>query len=419
MNANDNLERGIADVYEREAPKRAPDWVLASALDAIEVTPQRRVLVPAPWRFTDMNTFAKVAIAAVIVLAIGAVGLSVLMPRSSSSVGNQPSASPSPATSADPSAPPPLSSTFTSTMHGISTSYPTGWQVAPATQPWLPGGNLDFMSTASDHLYDGTLQDHLFLSLASQPLGGKTGAAWTTDLIADPEQDCPSGLAYPVTVDGADGLLCGGLAAVSTGDRGYAIRLYTSGDEPSVSRSYDDTWFKSVLATVQLRPENALTPSSPPPLGGTFTSQRNGISIQYPTGWATAPATAPWTGGGVSFPAPDLDYTYDGGLSPGDLFFALASMPLSGKGGETWARELLADPEQECAPGTAEPLTVDGANGLLCGQEVAVWSGDRGYFIRLFTSDAVKNPSYDDAWFRSVIATVQLQPENAVDTPAS
>jgi hypothetical protein len=51
MNANDNLERGIADVYEREAPKRAPDWVLAKTLETIESTPQRRVLIRAPWRF--------------------------------------------------------------------------------------------------------------------------------------------------------------------------------------------------------------------------------------------------------------------------------------------------------------------------------------------------------------------------------
>jgi hypothetical protein len=36
MNANDSLERGIADVYEREAPQRAPDWVLATALETIE-----------------------------------------------------------------------------------------------------------------------------------------------------------------------------------------------------------------------------------------------------------------------------------------------------------------------------------------------------------------------------------------------
>src|SRR6478752_3105927 len=90
MNANDNLERGIADVYHAEAPHRAPDWVLANALETIESTPQRRVLIRVPWRFPDMNnTFAKVAIAAVAVLAIGVVGLNLLRPSASSGVGAQ------------------------------------------------------------------------------------------------------------------------------------------------------------------------------------------------------------------------------------------------------------------------------------------------------------------------------------------
>ena len=121
MTADDSLEREIADVYERDAPRRAPDWVLASVLDAIDDTPQRRVLIPAPWRFLDMNTVAKVAIAAVAVLAIGALGLNALSPRTSSGVGPaSPSPSPSASPSADPSAPPPLSATFTSTVHGYS-----------------------------------------------------------------------------------------------------------------------------------------------------------------------------------------------------------------------------------------------------------------------------------------------------------
>jgi len=97
MNANDNLERGIADVYHAEAPHRAPDWVLANALETIESTPQRRVLIRVPWRFPDMNnTFAKVAIAAVVVLAIGVVGLNLLRPSASSGVGAQPPPAPQP-----------------------------------------------------------------------------------------------------------------------------------------------------------------------------------------------------------------------------------------------------------------------------------------------------------------------------------
>ena len=194
MNANDNLERGIADVYEREAPKRAPDWVLAKTLETIESTPQRRVLIRAPWRFPPMNTVAKVAIAAVAVLAIGVVGLNMLSPRGSSGVGAQPSASrspspsPSPSPSASPSAsgassvPPSLTSTFASTMHGLSTNYPEGWKTAPATQP-APRPGLDFLSKDVDYIYDGQYKADLFLAMASQPLGGKTPETWITDFL--------------------------------------------------------------------------------------------------------------------------------------------------------------------------------------------------------------------------------------------
>ena len=80
MTANDNLERRIADHYAAEATPRAPDWLLRSTLEAIDVTPQRRVLMRVPWRDPHMNNFAKVAIAAVVVIAVGAVGLSLLRP---------------------------------------------------------------------------------------------------------------------------------------------------------------------------------------------------------------------------------------------------------------------------------------------------------------------------------------------------
>jgi len=261
MTADDSLERGIADVYERDAPRRAPDWVLASVLDAIDETPQRRGLIPAPWRFRPMNTFAKAAIAAVVVIAIGAVGLSMLGPRSSSNVGSAPSASPSPALSPspspDPSAPPPLSSTFTSTMHGISLSYPAGWKVSRATKIWT-GGGLNWPSPDIDYTSDGTLTSDLFIATASQPLGGKAGETWVSDFFRDPESDCPGGPTEQITVDGANGSLCGTVAAFSVGNRGYFIRLYTSGDEPWLGTTYDSAWFKGLLKTVQLRPQDAI-----------------------------------------------------------------------------------------------------------------------------------------------------------------
>lgn len=261
MNANDSLERGIADVYEREAPPRAPDWVLASVLDAIDTTPQRRVLIPAPWRFRHMNTFAKAAIAAVVVIAIGAVGLTMFSPRNSS-VGGQPSASPSasPSISPDPSAPPPLSETFTSSINGISLSYPAGWETQAATEPWA-GGGVNFREPQADVVYDRSLTDHLFLLIASRPLGAQSPEAWIDSIRDDPDGGCAD--PQTVAVDGADARLCSSFAYTSAGGRAYMIRLYTSGDEPWLADTYDASWFKSVLETVRLRPDDAVdTPSS-------------------------------------------------------------------------------------------------------------------------------------------------------------
>ena len=77
----------------------------------------------------------------------------------------------------------------------------------------------------------------------------------------------------------------------------------------------------------------------------------------------------------------------------------------------------------EC-PAT-EPIAVDGATGLIaaegCDDMVAVTTAGRGYWIILRTSDddPAAVASYDRAWFEEVLATVQLQPEDAVDVAPS
>jgi hypothetical protein len=273
MNANDSLERRLTDFYESEGPPRAPDWVLRSALQTIDDTPQRRVIIRVPWRSTNMKTFAKVAIAAVVVIAVGAVGLSVLRPPSSSNVGGQPTASPSPSPSLtigpSPSSSvtvPALTETFTSERNGFSISYPTGWVTRPATDPWTTG-YPDFASTGGDIIYDPVLEHNLWIMIASQPLAGKSATQWLDDLLAGlgPADIChaPS---EPVTIDGTQGRLCGASAATSAGDRGYLIWLYTSGDDPAAVAGYDQAYFNDILATLQLRPEDAVdTPASPSP----------------------------------------------------------------------------------------------------------------------------------------------------------
>jgi hypothetical protein len=272
MNANDSLERRITDFYEREATPRAPDWVLATALETIDTTRQRRVLLPALRRFPEMNSFAKLAIAAVAVIAVGLVGWSMFGPRTPSGVGGQPSASPSPSPSPTPTfgatvipePAPPLTETFTSERHGFSMSYPAGWEAIHATAPSTSAFPA-FGAADGDFMHHPTLDDHLFIGAASRRLQGEDAAQWPTDtldaLAAADECQLPL---EPITIDGSAGQRCGTIAATSAGDRGYVFALYASGDDPDAVAAYDDAFFRAVLATAQLTPETADdTPASP------------------------------------------------------------------------------------------------------------------------------------------------------------
>jgi hypothetical protein len=270
MNANDNLERRLADFYESESPPRAPDWVLRSALQAIDDTPQRRVVIRVPWRFPNMNTFAKVAIAAVVVIAVGALGLSLLGPPSSSNVGGQPTASPSPSPSPTfgatiiPESPPALTETFTSERHGFSISYPTGWVPRPATDPWTTDFP-DFSQTTGDVIYDPVLESNLWIMVASQPLSGRSAAQWVDDTMTGfNSADFCGPPSEPITIDGSQGQLCDSAAAVVSGDRGYVIKLYTSDDDPAAVAGFDQDYFNEVLSTLRLQPEDAVDTAPSP-----------------------------------------------------------------------------------------------------------------------------------------------------------
>lgn len=270
MSANDDLERRVADFYATEDPGRAPDWLLESALGTIDNTHQRRVLIRVPWRISPMNIYAKLVVAAVVVIAVGAIGLAVLRPAQTPGVGGpgpspsrsaspaaSTSSSPPPSPSPSPSPLPALTETYTSALHGISVSYPAGWKLRPATEAWQQGDIVQGDVPYADIIYEKE-SDSPFLAVASQPLNGKTLDAWATDYLA--LLACQA-TTEPVTVDGATGVFVecedGPYALVSAGGRGYLIWLY---------RIDDPSWFPGILATVQLHPEDAVdtTPSPSP-----------------------------------------------------------------------------------------------------------------------------------------------------------
>src|SRR4051812_23111529 len=96
----------IAEAYLDDGPTVLADRVLDAALDEVHLTRQRRVLFGPPWRSSNMNTYARFAVAAVAIIAIGYVGLMLLGPGRAS-VGAAPNAIPSAAAAPPPPTPAP------------------------------------------------------------------------------------------------------------------------------------------------------------------------------------------------------------------------------------------------------------------------------------------------------------------------
>jgi hypothetical protein len=263
----------IARAFMAAGPTQLADRVLESSLAEVHHTRQRRVLLRAPWRTPVMNIYAKLAAAAVVVVAVGALGVWLVSPGSSStpvgappapnaSPSASPESSPTPELSPPPSlqpmeSPPPLSGTFTSTRHGISLATPDGWTTQPATETWDGRPFPNYGDPDVDLIHDPLRQGNLWLMVASRPLGTADPAQWPTDQFA--AAGCP--ITVPLSVDSAAGLIGADFSSsdcsvvfVATGGRGYQIRLYDSSGLPG----YDRAWFDEVLASVDLRPEDAV-----------------------------------------------------------------------------------------------------------------------------------------------------------------
>ena len=134
ITSHDDLSRRLTDHYAAEAPPRAPDWLLEQALEIIDTTRQRRVVIRVPWRLPTTNDFTKVAVAAVVVVAVGAIGLAVFRPASSQVGGPRVSPSPSPSVSPSPSPSTPLAAD-----RDVHLGHPRLVGVAPGPVGWFNG----------------------------------------------------------------------------------------------------------------------------------------------------------------------------------------------------------------------------------------------------------------------------------------
>lgn len=230
-----------------------------------------------------MSTTARAGIAAAAVVA-AVIVLAVAGPFRPSSTGPgaaaTPSSSPSAPAPSSPSTSPSsngsvvaspqpsqlaaLTGSFTSAVFGVSTSYPAGWKLQPAAGLWTTGIPWNCESPCNfDRIYERETDSPLY-QLASQPLAGKSPAAWTATVLADGgwEATCPV-TTEPITIDGTTATLariCGQslfVAVTTSGGRGYAFVLY---------RVDDVQQFRNLLATIRLQPKNAVStmPSAAP-----------------------------------------------------------------------------------------------------------------------------------------------------------
>jgi hypothetical protein len=267
MNSNHDLERRIADYYETEAPSRSAEWLLARTLETIDTTPQRRTVLGWSWRLLPMTAFAKLAVAAVAIVTVGAIGLTLQRPPARGPAAPLP---PSPEPSSSPSGLvlPLLTEPFDSTLNEISMDYPAGWRVRPATEPWT-GGALNFDSPSADVIFDPALGNRLYVTIASQPFASIGADAWNDGSSwSDICGNSGGGSSGAITVDGAGAnvMNCGNGSSgveITTETRGYLIRLFVSEGELSLRETYDADWFGAALDTVDLHPEETVDEPSP------------------------------------------------------------------------------------------------------------------------------------------------------------
>ncbi|MEO6059132.1 MAG: hypothetical protein ABIQ05_04065 [Candidatus Limnocylindria bacterium] len=255
MTASRDPDR-LIHAFFSEGLDELPYPVYDAVRDRIEQTRQRAVM--GSWRTPDMNRYLKIGLAAAAVVVIAVVGFQYLGGPNTGSPGATETATPEPSPS--PASPPPLTESFTSTVHGISMSYPEGWTAQAATEPWTDCLYCTAVHSAPyvDVLLHPVVDDGLFLRIASQPIGESAPEDWVAAQMADDDR-CTT--TEPIIVDGAMGLSGGDtclVAVVTIAGRGYHIDLYVSPDNQDVVAQYDRAWFEEVLATVQLLPEDAV-----------------------------------------------------------------------------------------------------------------------------------------------------------------
>jgi hypothetical protein len=257
-----------------DGPNRMSDRAVLSALEQIHLTRQRRPVWPA-WRPIPMNTFARMVSAAVLVVAVGVLAITVLPPRpDGSSVGGSPTSLATATASATPSPSPSavqhdgikieFRTTFVSPINGYSFKYLDRGGLIPAKVRWDP-----LTQPRPDH--SGAYDDPFDLvetglaavtkSASTVLPDGVTIDAWVDEHVTGNGCGLPRSQQAEITIDGQSGRFfqCPDEidATVVDGGRLYLFILMSTRTD---ARAVFDDW----IATIHLTPETAAVPSSTP-----------------------------------------------------------------------------------------------------------------------------------------------------------
>ena len=281
----------ISDWLESD-PDDAPPEVLDTVLAAFPSIPQRRAR-RVPWRFSAMNRFAQLGVAAAIVVLV--VGAAALLMKPGGNVGATPSRLPSTvAPSPSALAAGNLEKDFVSDRYGYAVSYFPPWTVVPATKTWLPGLENRWNTGYNDELRGSDIR----FSGASQRLGAsQTEGAWLAAYAggADPAT-------WPtIQVGGATGRLdADGVPAaggtIMPGGRMFDVVAIKDGvaSNFNMDGNVDRATFDAVLSSIRLTPSTSTTPvalsaedAGPTLRAGTYhvADFAAPFSITFPAGW--------------------------------------------------------------------------------------------------------------------------------------
>jgi hypothetical protein len=270
---NENEFGRAARAWLEDGPNRMADHALLSALEEIHTTRQRRAVWPA-WRATPVSIFARVAVAAALVVAVGLLASNVV-PRQpdGSGVGGAPS--PIPTASPAPVPNVSLTSTFVSPTYGFSFGYLDRGGLAPAKVRWDPVNEPPLetggvFNGANNDGFDGveTGLAAYFMAASTDIPEGVAVDDWIDAALASrastPTCMAPRSQQAEITIDGQPGRISEGCAsqfiATVVVDGRLSVFILLHSREEADARALFDAW----VATIILRPDEAAEPSSTP-----------------------------------------------------------------------------------------------------------------------------------------------------------